>query len=155
MRKCLIRARRWGEVVRTVAHRNTAQVSLGRFRWQEQARHKRNGIVQRMPHLVKLLPKATLARHPHHLQRQTQVKLLTSLPRHAKRTASHRPVGQHGVGVSKSALSQAMNLLALHHCFILGELAHPGLVRNRFSHLTQTWNKVLGCDARALCVGVW
>jgi hypothetical protein len=37
-----------------------------------------------------------------------------------------------------------MNLLALHHCFILGELAQEGQGDNRLPDLTQIWNKVLG-----------
>jgi hypothetical protein len=46
-----------------------------------------------------------------------------------------------------------MILLALHHCFMLGELAQPGMASHRFSDLTQTWNKVLECCAKSLCFG--
>ena len=46
-----------------------------------------------------------------------------------------------------------MNLLALHHCFILGELAQPRLAPDRFSTLTQTWNKSAWTACAGLRVG--
>lgn len=91
------------------------------------------------------IPKATLAlRHPQTWYAKARQAFDKPFATHEAEHVSSSGWPCRRLGFKKcsqNALSQELNLLALHHCFILGGLAQPRLAPDRFASLTQTWNK--------------